>query len=66
MERWDLYDKNRNKLNKMHIRDVLLPKGCYHLVVHVWVQNDNGEILYPNATRINTMAICGSVKVVLY
>ncbi|MCU9612904.1 NUDIX domain-containing protein [Caldibacillus lycopersici] len=45
MEIWDLYDQDRNKIGKTHVRGVPVPEGCYHLVVHVWVQNDRGEIL---------------------
>ncbi|MFD1851705.1 NUDIX hydrolase [Oceanobacillus bengalensis] len=45
MERWDLYDINRKKLGRTHERGVQLPQGSYHLVVHVWIQNDKGEIL---------------------
>lgn len=45
MEVWDLYDRNRNKLDEKHIRGVLMPKDRYHLVVHVWIQNDSGELL---------------------
>lgn len=45
MELWDLYDRNRNKLNKDHIRGEKLSKGEYHLVVHVWIKNDKNEYL---------------------
>ncbi len=45
MELWDLYDKDRNLLGKDHIRGEEIPKGCYHIVVHVWIQNSKGEYL---------------------
>lgn len=45
MEVWDLYDRNRNKLKEIHTRGKPIPKGKYHLVVHVWIQNDQGELL---------------------
>ncbi|WP_337018658.1 NUDIX hydrolase [Oceanobacillus massiliensis] len=45
MELWDLYDCNRKKLGKTHRRGVPVPEGCYHLVVHAWIQNSKGEIL---------------------
>ncbi len=45
MEVWDVYDKNRNKTNRTHVRDNLLVVGDYHIVVHVWIQNKKGEIL---------------------
>ncbi|MUK89345.1 NUDIX domain-containing protein [Ornithinibacillus sp. L9] len=45
MEVWDLYDSKRNKTGKTHVRGVPLPEELYHLVVHVWVENDNGDVL---------------------
>ncbi len=45
MELWDLYDKDRNLLGKDHIRGEEIPKGCYHIVVHVWIRNAKGEYL---------------------
>ena len=45
MELWDLYDQDRNKINKTHQRGQPLPKGTYHLVVHVCLFNDKGELL---------------------
>ncbi|WHY71580.1 NUDIX hydrolase [Fictibacillus enclensis] len=45
METWDVYDKRRNKTNKLHVRGDSLADGEYHIVVHVWIKNDKGEIL---------------------
>lgn len=45
MELWDIYDENRNITNRTHIRGQALADGDYHLVVHVWIVNSNGEIL---------------------
>ena len=45
MEIWDLYDKNRNLTGRTHIRGDVIPEGCYHLVVHVWIRNSKGEYL---------------------
>lgn len=45
MEVWDLYTKYREKTGKEHIRGEKIPEGCYHLVVHVWIQNNRGEYL---------------------
>ncbi len=45
MEIWDLYDKDRNLLGRDHIRGEEIPKGCYHIVVHVWIRNTKGEYL---------------------
>lgn len=45
MEVWDLYNENRELLNRDHIRGEELPENCYHLVVHVWIRNRKGEYL---------------------
>lgn len=45
MEIWDLYDRNRVKLNKTAVRGSKLPKGEYHIVVHVCIFNSNNEML---------------------
>lgn len=45
MEKWDLYTKRREKTGKEHIRGEKIPKGFYHLVVHVWIRNCKGEFL---------------------
>ena len=44
-ELWDVYDENRNLTGKLHPRGKMLPHGCYHLVVHVWIMNDDGKFL---------------------
>ncbi|MDO4300368.1 MAG: NUDIX domain-containing protein [Clostridia bacterium] len=64
MELWDLYDKNRKPLNKIHKRGDALAKGEYHLAVSVAAVNDKNEILltlrskdkypYPNCWEITT------------
>ena len=45
MELWDLYDKDRNKTGRIHIRGETIPEGHYHLVVHVWIRNSQGKYL---------------------
>ncbi len=45
MEKWDLYTKYREKTGKEQIRGEKIPKGFYHLVVHVWIRNRKGEYL---------------------
>ena len=45
MEYWDLYSKNRKKLNKIHLRGVEIPQGEYHVVVNIWIINDKNQIL---------------------
>lgn len=44
-ELWDVYDKDRHLTGRIHRRGDPVPKGDYHLVVHVWVQNAAGEYL---------------------
>lgn len=45
MELWDLYTEDRTPTGKTHVRGEKVPAGCYHLVVHVWIQNGRGEYL---------------------
>lgn len=45
MEEWDLYDENRNITGKIHIRGNQIPDNFYHLVVHVWIKNNEGKFL---------------------
>jgi mutator protein MutT len=44
-EKWDLFDKNRNKLNRVATRGEKLKFGEYHLVVNAWIKNDKDEFL---------------------
>ena len=44
-EYWDLYDKDRNKLNKLAKRGDKLDEGEYHLVVNAWIKNKNNQFL---------------------
>jgi len=37
MEIWDIYDIDRNKTNKTHVRGTPLEVGAYQIVVHVWM-----------------------------
>lgn len=45
MEKWDLYTKDRLKTGQTHIRGEKLPEGLFHLVVHVWLKNSEGQYL---------------------
>lgn len=45
MEIWDLYNERRELTGKEHIRGEDIPQGQYHLVVHVWIRNREGEYL---------------------
>jgi isopentenyldiphosphate isomerase len=45
MEYWDLYNKDRQKLDKIHARGEKTNDGEYHIVVSVWIINDKNQIL---------------------
>lgn len=44
-EYWDLYDGAGRKTGKVHLRGTKVPEGCFHKVVHIWIQNSKGELL---------------------
>lgn len=45
MERWELYNNNREKVNIIMKKDEEQPDGYYRLVVHVCIFNSKGEML---------------------
>jgi isopentenyldiphosphate isomerase/GNAT superfamily N-acetyltransferase len=45
MELWNIYDQYRHKTGRIHERGQEMKERDYHLVVHVWMVNDNGEFL---------------------
>ncbi len=45
MELWDLYDAQHSPTGKTMRRGQPVPKGLYHLVVHIWIVNPAGEFL---------------------
>ena len=47
MEYWDLYNKDRIKLNKVHLRESgeKINVGEYHIVVNIWIINDQQKLL---------------------
>ena len=45
MELWDLYTEDRKLTGLTHVRGEEIPKGYYHLTVHVWLRNSKGEYL---------------------
>ena len=45
METWDLYTEDRLLTGKIHTRGDALPDDLYHLVIHAWIRNRNGEYL---------------------
>ena len=44
-ELWDLYTAGRIPTGATHRRGDPMPDGLYHMTVHVWVRNRNGEYL---------------------
>ncbi|ARQ06849.1 hypothetical protein MACA111363_01705 [Macrococcoides canis] len=44
-EIWELLDINRQKTGILHERGVTVPDGLYHLVVEIWVQKPNDELI---------------------
>ncbi|QFG00230.1 GNAT family N-acetyltransferase [Psychrobacillus glaciei] len=45
MEVWDIYNENREKTGKTHIRGVDMQEGDFHQVVHIWIMNEEGQFL---------------------
>ncbi|MBO5143700.1 MAG: NUDIX domain-containing protein [Clostridia bacterium] len=45
MEFWDLYDENKNKINKVVKRGDKLEDNEYHLVVNAWIKNSENKFL---------------------
>lgn len=45
MELWDLYDCHQMKTGETHERGKPVPEGRYHMVIHVVIFNDAGQML---------------------
>ena len=45
MEFWDVYDMNRKKTGQTIVRGQPIPKGGFHLVVHVCIIGSDGRML---------------------
>jgi len=45
MELWNIYDQFRHMTDRIHERGKEMMPGDYHLVVHVWIVNDDGQYL---------------------
>ncbi|AHI54903.1 NUDIX hydrolase [Listeria ivanovii] len=45
MEKWDLYDNQRQLIGKTHIRGEKMQLGELHLVVHVCIFNEENQLL---------------------
>ena len=44
-ELWDAYDKEKKVTGKTLIRGEEIPDGLYHLVVHIWIKNNDNQFL---------------------
>lgn len=44
-EYWDIYDCNRIRTGRTHLRGIPVPDGDYHLVVRIWLLNSSGQVL---------------------
>jgi len=42
-ELWDIYDADRKRTGRTHMREEQMQPGDYHLVVHIWLINSCGE-----------------------
>ena len=54
MELWDLYDKNGKPTGETMVRGEVIPEGRYHLVVHVWIHDENGRYLISQRSKSRT------------
>ncbi len=45
MELWDVFTADREKTGKTAVRGEALGAGEYHVVVHIWLMNDEGDML---------------------
>ena len=45
VERWDLYDAQGRRTGRTMLRGEEVPAGLYHLAVHIWPRNSQGEFL---------------------
>lgn len=45
MELWDLYNAQGEYQHKTILRGEKIPEGYYHRIVHIWIYNENQELL---------------------
>ena len=57
LELWDILDENGNKTGKTIERGKPTKKGEYNLVVHVWIQNSEGEYLIQKRAANKTYSL---------
>ncbi len=62
-EKWDIYDEKRKKTGRIHRRGDPFQEGDYHLSMHIWIMNPQGEFLItkrsPNKGFPNTWESTG-------
>lgn len=51
MEKWDLYNGNRELVHRIHNKGDRLMPGFFHIVVGVWVINSNNELLITKRSK---------------
>lgn len=56
MEVWDIYNENREKTGRTIVRGEKLKANEYHLVVHIWIQNSQGQFLIQKRASTVTSA----------
>lgn len=67
MEIWDVLDKDRKPTGETVVRGVHRPPEQFHLVVHIWIKNQQGQYLItkrtPNKTHPNLWHTTGGSAV---
>ena len=66
MELWDLYDSQRNPLNKTHERGQPFAEGEFYVCTEIWVKNSEGKFLITNDTPIKKAVIFGNFPEVVH
>ena len=55
-EYWDIYDADRIKTNRKHLRGEPIADGDYHLVVNIWIYNSQGKVLLTPASSRHSLS----------
>lgn len=50
MEKWDVYDMNRQPTNKLQVRGEPILQGNYHVCIHICIFNNQNEMLIQQRT----------------
>lgn len=58
MEKWDLYNMNREKTGITMLRGESIPKGLYHLSVSAWIVNQQGQYLLSQRHPAKKYPLC--------